>query len=228
MGHFKAVIFDLDDTLYPERQFVSGGFAAAARLVASESGLPAERCARELECLFDRGERTHTFDVWLDAASLPQTLSSAMIQAYRQHWPSLTLHGDVEHAITWCRHARLSTGLVSDGYLDVQRRKVASLRLSEILTTIVLSDEFGRAFWKPSTRPYLAAVERLRVDPGEAVYVGDNPQKDFRGARRAGLKSVRIRRPGGVYASEEPADREAEPDCEVESLVDLQEALAAL
>jgi putative hydrolase of the HAD superfamily len=228
MGRFKAVIFDLDDTLYPERQFVRGGFEAAARWVSSQSDCSSERCAEELVTLFDRGERKRTFDVWLESAGLPVTLSSGMVEAYRQHRPCLTLHDDAGASIEHCLQSRVATGLVSDGFLDVQRRKVTSLGLATMLKTIVLSDEFGRAFWKPSTKPYLVAVERLGVLPGEAVYVGDNPRKDFKGARASGLKSVRIRRPDGIYASEEAEDRGAEPDCELTTLAKLHEALAVL
>jgi len=228
MGRFRAVIFDLDDTLYSERQFVSGGFVAAARWVAGQATCSADGCARALQRLFDRGERGHTFDMWLAEMGLPPALSTGMVRAYREHRPDLALHDDVASAIAHCTQAHLATGLVSDGYLDVQRRKVASLGLAEILTTIVLSDEFGRAFWKPATKPYLSAVERLDVLPHEAVYVGDNPRKDFEGARRSGLRSVRIRRSDGLYASEEAARRDAEPDREIKSLCHLGEVLAAL
>jgi len=204
------------------------GFAAAADWVASETGLSSETCASQVTAIFDHGERAHTFDVWLDSARLPKSLSLGMVKAYREHRPALTLHDDADKAIARCVQARLATGLVSDGYLDVQRGKVASLRLTEKLTTIVLSDEFGRAFWKPATKPYLTAVERLGVSPEEAVYVGDNPRKDFEGARRSGLKSVRVRRTDGLYSSEEAASRDAEPDREVSTLMDLHEVLATL
>jgi putative hydrolase of the HAD superfamily len=228
MGRFKAVIFDLDDTLYPERQFVMGGFAAAARWIAGRAGCSPDGCERELACLFDRGERTRTFDAWLNKAGLPSSYSTGMVEAYREHMPSLTLYADAAEAIESCHREDLATGLVSDGYLDVQRRKVAALGLSELLKTVVLSDEFGRAHWKPAPTPYLAAVERLGILPGDAVYVGDNPKKDFAGARRAGLKSVRVRRMNGMYASEEPASREAEPNLEIVTLQDLQEVLSSL
>ena len=228
MERFKAVIFDLDDTLYPERQFVQSGFGAAGRWVADRTDCPSDRCARELSDLFDGGERTQTFDVWLKRNGLPTELSVGMIAAYRQHQPALTLHDDVPEAIDACARAHLATGLVSDGYLDVQRRKVNALGLAEMLGTIVLSDEFGRHFWKPSTKPYFTAVERLGVLPAEAVYVGDNPRKDFQGARSSGLKSVRIRRRDGIYASEEPTNTAAAPDCEIASLRSLLEVLATL
>src|SRR5262249_45587624 len=147
MARFKAVIFDLDDTLYPERQFVMGGFAAAARWIAGRADCSPDGCERELSCLFDRGEKAHTFDAWLKTAGLPSSYTTGMIDAYRQHTPSLTLYADAGDAIEGCYRGRLSTGLVSDGFLDVQRRKVAALGLSRLLNTVVLSDEFGRAHW---------------------------------------------------------------------------------
>ena len=58
------------------------------------------------------------------------------------------------------------------------------------------------------------------MDPSEAVYIGDNPLKDFIGARQVGLSTLRIRRKGTLHHDLKRLDEE-EADAEYESLNDL-------
>jgi putative hydrolase of the HAD superfamily len=116
--------------------------------------------------------------------------------------------------------------LVSDGHLAVQRRKLAALGLAHHFDAVVFSDEWGREAWKPSLVPFMAVLERLGVEASEAVYVGDNPAKDFLGARRAGMFAVRVCRPGGEYARLEPPTAQHAPHRIVTSLVEVGPVIA--
>jgi putative hydrolase of the HAD superfamily len=119
--------------------------------------------------------------------------------------------------------------LVSDGHAGVQRRKLAALEVAHHFGAIVLSDELGRHAWKPSPEPLLTVLERLgRIEAEDSVYVADNPEKDFLAARRAGLASIRVRRPGGEYSGLEPITPEHEPDLTVPSLQEFEQHLRAL
>jgi FMN phosphatase YigB (HAD superfamily) len=60
------------------------------------------------------------------------------------------------------------------------------------------------------------------------VYVSDNPAKDFLGARRAGMRSIRVRRAGGIYTALEPETPEYAPDAEVGDLERVPRALDEL
>ncbi|MGH2606972.1 MAG: HAD hydrolase-like protein, partial [Anaerolineales bacterium] len=59
----------------------------------------------------------------------------------------------------------------------------------------------------------------------EAAYIGDNPAKDFRGARALGMRTVRVRRSEGLHAEREPAVEADAPDTEIENLDALEAAL---
>jgi FMN phosphatase YigB (HAD superfamily) len=93
---------------------------------------------------------------------------------------------------------------VSDGHLAVQERKLAALGLAGYFDAIVWSDEWGRGAWNPSPRPFEVVLARLGVDAARAIYVADNVTKDFLGARRWGMATIWVRRPGGEYASRDP------------------------
>jgi FMN phosphatase YigB (HAD superfamily) len=81
---------------------------------------------------------------------------------------------------------------LTDGDPSVQRRKVTALGpLAEALDTVVLTGELGPGNAKPSPVPFELACRLLDVPPDHAVYVGNDPRKDFIGARLAGLTTVR-------------------------------------
>ena len=200
MNRWQAVVFDLDDTLYPERDFVLSGFRAVARWGESRLGIPADAGYDELRGLYESGVRGETFNHWLgqhgvDAAPLVPEI----VDVYRQHEPSLRPFPCVPGLLARLRRDH-RVGLVGDGYRDVQERKLNALGIRHLFDAVVFSDEWGRHAWKPSTAPFVAVLEQLGVTAASTVYVADNPNKDFIGARRTGIHTIQLLRPDGEYA----------------------------
>ncbi len=227
MKRWDAVLFDLDDTLYAERDYVYSGFRAVAAWGEPRLGIPSDRICAGLVETFERGARRNTFDAWLSANGIPLAGHVAeMGQVYRRHEPTLEpFPGAVDLLGRIGRHCRL--GLLSDGILAVQQRKLAALGIARHFDAVVFSDEWGRDAWKPSVRPFEAALTRLAATPARSIYIADNPQKDFLGARRAGLASIRLRRPGGLYRDEEPVSADHAPDEEIGDFTALERMLSA-
>lgn len=219
MTKLEAVIFDLDDTLYPEHAFVRSGFQAVAIWSEVHLGIPQMQGLAELTDLFDAGYRGNTFDIWLEKHGRRHDgVVADLVKVYREHIPTIAPYPE---AITLLSRLKkgYKLGLISDGYLAVQRRKFGSLALADYFDVVVFSDEWGRDAWKPDCRPFAEALERLGVvAPSRTVYVGDNPRKDFYGARQLGMKTIRFRHSGGVYFGEEPASVDYAPDVSVFSL----------
>ncbi|HET9852261.1 MAG TPA: HAD hydrolase-like protein [Candidatus Limnocylindrales bacterium] len=225
----RAVLFDLDDTLYPERQFVDGGFAAVAGFLEPQLNVSAEALGSRLLELHDRDGRGRLFDALL-AEHLPAVeppLLLACVLVYRTHTPNLEPFDDVVETLTELRAGGLRTGLVSDGMASVQRRKLDALpAVARLLDQVVMTDELGAEHWKPSPLPFRVAARLLEVEPGAAAYVANDPRKDFVGARTAGLRTIRVGRlpdeGGGTMPSFECAD---DADEVVARFADLPEAL---
>ena len=224
-SRWRAVVFDMDDTLYPERQFVLSGFRAVANWLEPRAGLPADQCFAELQLLYASGVRGDTFDRWLTGHGLPATWAPDMVEVYREHDPLLDPFPGVTELLARLR-VTCRLGLLSDGYLAVQRRKLAALGLADQFDAVVFSDAWGRAAWKPSTRPFLEALALLDTPAATAVYVADNPAKDFLGARQIGMGTIWLRRPAGEYAHLEPPSPAHAPDLIVASLDELESILA--
>lgn len=225
----RAVLFDLDDTLYPEREFVDGGFAAVGRFLAPHLDRPPEQLATRLIELHDRDGRGRLFDTLLADHGLAadRDLVLACLLVYRTHQPTLRPFEGVIETLSALRSAGLRTGLVSDGEASVQRRKLGALPgVVAQLDQVVLTDELGREHWKPSPAPFRVACRLLNVQAGETAYVANDPRKDFIGARVAGLRTIRVGRlpdeGGAKMVAYEPAD---DADRTVDRFADLPAAL---
>jgi putative hydrolase of the HAD superfamily len=193
-----ALVFDLDDTLYPEREFVLGGMTAAGRWLQRERGI--RGFAAVARSLFRDGVRGTIFDetlrrLCLDDASV---LVPQLVAVYRAHRPKLTMHPDARWAIGRFRR-RFKLGLITDGYARTQRNKVASLGLEADFDALVFTDDLGREHWKPSPRPFRQMMHALGCAGPDCIYVGDNPAKDFLAPNRLGWLTVQIIRPDGEY-----------------------------
>jgi len=100
-------------------------------------------------------------------------------------------------------------GLISNfTYAPVIYKSLRKLHLNEPFQAIVVSEEVG---WrKPSSHIFQAALNRLQVNPDEAVFIGDSPLEDIGGAKQAGLKTVFV--PSQFNTLKDLFDSKAEPD----------------
>jgi putative hydrolase of the HAD superfamily len=194
----RAVIFDLDDTLYDEIDYCRSGFQAVAEFLIRVHKVA---CAPdELQaCLwrhFSSGNRGRTFNAALTELGLAfnARLIAGLIRVYRAHTPKLKLSKETRDVL---RHLGRSHDLaiLTDGYLPAQRLKIRALGIAPYLECIFYTEHLGRAFWKPSTAGFIRVLDALQVRPSEAIYVGDNPAKDFIAPNRLGMESVQVLRP---------------------------------
>ena len=211
----KALIFDLDDTLYPERDFVYGGYRAVAEQVYTDHRIDIESTLR---LQFEQGARHNVFGMALKGLAVDERYLRRLVDIYRRHRPILRPYVGIA-TLAEFRKAGLKVALLTDGLPLVQQSKVASLGIEHLFDVIVYSHELGgHETWKPSTVPYERCLRELHVRGPETVYVADNPAKDFRGARELGIWTIRVRQPGTEHARAEPATAADAPHYEISSL----------
>ena len=228
MVKLRAVLFDLDDTLYSERDYVWSGFRAVSQWAQRRWAISQEVSYETLCQLFEAGARRDTFDQWLRRSGLEQrTCLEEILLVYRRHVPQIAAYPEVPGVLERLAHGVL-IGLVSDGPVAIQERKLTALNLRHHFQCVVFTDVWGPAFRKPNPRGFKEALGALRVRPGAAAYVGDNPAKDFLGARQLGMLAVRVRTPEGLYAQLEPETPAETPNAEIQSLADLERCLAEI
>ncbi|MBN1437401.1 MAG: HAD family hydrolase [Sedimentisphaerales bacterium] len=195
----KAIIFDLDDTLYPELEYVKSGFRAIAGRLAGSEG-DADEVYEMLWAAFEEGPRDRVFNRVLRRLGQEddRQVIAELVGQYRCHRPCLRLDDGVRELLERLR-GRYKLGLISDGYMPGQRLKVEALGLEGFFDRIIYTEELGRAYWKPATRAFELMAEALGVEPGECVYVADNPAKDFAGPNGLGWQTVQVKRADGVH-----------------------------
>lgn len=185
---------DLDDTLYPERDYARSGLRAAGAAAEREFGI--EGLGDIAVALFNDGRRGDIFQEALRRAqwSNIETAVPYLIDAYRHHLPELRLYPDVAEVLPrLSRVARLA--LITDGYLPPQQLKVKALGIECFFDPIVYTEQLGRHCWKPAEDAFIYVEQTCLAAPADCIYVADNPRKDFIAPRRRGWATIRIKRP---------------------------------
>jgi putative hydrolase of the HAD superfamily len=219
----KVIVFDLDDTLYPEREFVFSGFRAVAEWL--NTGRNAGSFF-EIACeLFNNGARGNIFDLALEKGGIARDpeLIGRLLKVYREHKPVIALYSDAKQALNDLR-SDFKLGLITDGYLTTQQNKVKALGIEDYFSRIVYTDLYGREYWKPHAKPYDDILQSFGCIGGDCVYIADNPRKDFITARKLGWKTIRVRRNEGEHCRIS-LERELEADVEVNDLFRIREFL---
>lgn len=222
----RSIVFDLDDTLYLERDYVRSGIQAVGRWLLKQSGVTG--FSDLAQHLWDHGQRSFLFDTTLDRLGIEPsaTLVAELVDVYHFHEPRIALAPDAARFLTDPGHYRFA--LISDGLAISQRRKVAALQLERFaLDPLILTADLGNGFGKPHGHAF-ELVEAMHGGPPAAiVYVADNPAKDFVAPRALGWRTVQIDRPEAVHPREPPSASFA-AELRIESLAELRMALARL
>lgn len=205
-----CVVFDVDDTLYLEREYVRSGFQSLSPWVTAALGM--ENFADRAWAEFEEGRRGDIFDRVLSAAGFAsrRDLVSELVVRYRQHQPTIRLLRDAQYCLE-ALSGRVYLAAITDGPAVSQRAKVAALGLRGWINLIILTSELGEGLGKPHPRAFGLVEEATGLSGRQCVYVADNPTKDFAGPAALGWRTVRVRRIGGLhYEAQSGADVEVE------------------
>lgn len=192
-GPIKAVIFDLDNTLYDEREYYLGAFRDISKYLSQRYDVREPDCYNALvRQLKEKGSLyPYLFDDTLrELGRYDKALVNRLVKKFREARPEIKLYNGARDILRKLKRTyRLS--LITNGNVEMQKRKVELLGIAEIFEPIVYAQVHG-AEEKPSVVPYLDALTRLCLKPWEVIYIGDNPYTDFSGARETGIATVRL------------------------------------
>lgn len=187
----RALLLDLDDTLYPLLRYRLSGFAAVARHLSRIHGIDEAQAFRLLSTTMQGSQRGRELNVLVDRFHLDVPVAS-LVRVIRGHDPVLRLPLATQATLTLLR-ASWSLAVVTNGIPAIQKAKVAALGLDALVDTVVYANEHGSGEGKPEREPFLEALRRLDVQPDRAVAVGDDEFADVFGAARCGLHTVQSR-----------------------------------
>lgn len=202
-------VFDLDDTLFKERDFVTSSFKVIAR-EADRRGIISYEKALAILCAGRDGGMAFSSLAEEVAARAPGCglTEEWMVNTYRTHTPDIKLDDATESVLAALRERGEILGLITDGRSNTQRAKIKALGLERFIEprNILVSGETG--FDKTHREPFDMIMMR---NPAERryVYVGDNSAKDFIWPNKLGWLTVQLDDADGVNIHPQSSDRPA-------------------
>jgi len=184
-----AVIFDLDDTLYPEKDYVKSGYRAIA-----ESFHEIPTVFDDLWEAFEKNEPA--IDVALEKHGIMYRKDEAL-KIYRYQSPEISLYPGVREMLDRIGRTK-KLGIITDGRPEGQHAKLEALGLADI--PCIITDELGGVqFRKPCEKAFVIMCEKLGMEYSKTVYIGDNIKKDFIAPEKLGMKTVYLKNEKGLY-----------------------------
>ncbi|GAC1310429.1 MAG: HAD family hydrolase [Vulcanimicrobiaceae bacterium] len=230
----EAVIFDLDDTLHDDTATYHRAAASVADDVARERGVAPSAL---LDAYVAQAER---FWGGLNTATLATSLSDirakmwfaalascgirdealavrcgSAYNAYRRDL--LELWPGARELLASLRARGYRLALITNGFSETHRDKIAVLGLEDAFDEIFIADEVGMV--KPDARLFRLAAERLGVAPAACAMVGDRFDRDVRGGAAVGMFTV------WMNVRDEPLPLDLRADAVVADLSGVEAAL---
>ena len=199
-----AILFDLDDTLWPIAPVIAEAevtlhawLATHAPQVAAQWSIDAlrahraELAAAQPELLIDLGalRRASLQAAFAAAGADASHVDGAMAHFFAAR-NAVTPYDDVLPSLLKLRH-QVQLGTISNGNADLE-----VIGLAHHFKVSLAAAHFGKA--KPDPAIFRAACAALEVAPRDAVYVGDDLALDVAGAQAAGLRAVWMNRSGAA------------------------------
>lgn len=199
----EAVIFDLDDTLYGEKEYVRSGYHAIAQI------LPQVKDATQKLWAAFESKKPAIDEVLLSEGIYTEDLKQRCLEVYRYHQPDIQLYEGVLPMLKTLRGEGYLLGIITDGRPEGQRVKLQALGLEHAVDHVIITDELGGVeYRKPNDTSFVRMRERLGVSFSEMCYVGDNMKKDFAAPEKLGMRSIWFRNLDGLYFYITDEDRE--------------------
>jgi putative hydrolase of the HAD superfamily len=179
-----VVVFDLDDTLYPEADYVDSGIRHVCAQISS-------LCGNDCYEVIQAQRLLHAELDWLSLAcelwGFKPSVKESLLWMYRLHSPEIKLTESCTVALEKIKTAASAVAVLTDGRSVTQKLKLASLGLSH--WPAYVSEDYGSP--KPAPDRFQAIQKDFPAD--QYVYVADNVQKDFLGCNPLGWLGIGMR-----------------------------------
>lgn len=207
---FRAIGFDLDGTLVDR----DAGVRDYIWNQAQQLGLSPDDW-RRYETRFlkldqqGHAPKNHVFASLKNEFGLEPSVEELVDHFREEAGRKCPLFPEVRRTLTALRGQGVKLAILTNGTSRMQRAKLVSCGLSELVDAVLISEEMGAR--KPEPAAFRLMCDLLAVSPKECAYVGDHPMKDIAGAQSAGIF--------GILVERRPVELEdAKPDMIVQDL----------
>ena len=185
------LIFDLDDTLYPELEYVKSGLFAVSKYFSSKFKIDQTSIYNDMLIDLLNNGRGLVFNNFLDKHNIfTKKNLNKCISIYRKHNPKINLYLEAINCLAELKD--YNKYLITDGNIIVQRQKIKALNIKNNFKKTIPTYQYGLKYSKPSTLCFEKIMNWEKCDPSNMIYIGDNPNKDFVNIKKLGIKTVRV------------------------------------
>lgn len=191
LSRIHGIVFDLDDTLYPQKEFKRSGFRAVSSWVAAQFEIDQRSILSELEDILSEYGASYPemFNRLAERLGLKAEDVPEMVQVFIAHEPRISCYTGVTELLSKLR-PDYRLGILTDGRYAVQLKKIKALGLEKMVDEILCSDQIGLE--KPAPELYHWFEKKFNLPGKHLMYIGDNPEKDFYGANKRGWYTISV------------------------------------
>jgi len=180
----KAIGFDLDNTLYDQRQYEYFAFWSVAEEVSKYYCVKKARYFSLLKHLFNKNIHECTFDkaIQLCIGKIPRDwesfLKEKLLPVYRSAKPKLVPFDWAKKFIKEAKNRGIKLAIITNGNVEIQKYKIDALGLRKFFDKIYISDELSPQARKPDTTLFKNFLRDFNLKGKDVIYIGDNIQTD--------------------------------------------------
>jgi len=165
------IVFDLDDTLYKEIDFVKSAYNYINNYIKSRYNI--DLSLHIHECVEDG---INFFDLIKSRLNQNQSFPiEKYLELYRFHYPEINLSNDTVKFLNKISNKNIDFSIITDGRSISQKNKIKALGLVDLAKNIIISEETG--FEKPHLNNF-KILDRIYSNK-KLIYIADNTSKDF-------------------------------------------------
>jgi putative hydrolase of the HAD superfamily len=207
----EAVYFDLDGTLYDDRQYIKAGLKEAALYLERETGKDFENEIKSI--YFDEQKYEKTFDTLVNRNNLSKSHVPKMVSAYHNNVADLNLYNKALPVLKKLKQ-QYKLAIITDGRNG--HEKICRLGIETIFDQVLVTPHHD--FSKKELAPFEMVANTLSVEHGDTVYIGDNPAVEFYHPNQLGMTTIQIK--AGMWGGNDVSES-ATPDIEVSEVARL-------
>ncbi|MBN2518095.1 MAG: TIGR02253 family HAD-type hydrolase [Candidatus Altiarchaeota archaeon] len=219
----KAVLFDIDNTLYDNtKQVELARRNAIEAMIEAGLKLPAEEALEILVNIVKKHGPNYErhFDTLVEKSrskARARIVAAGIVAYHNTKVAHLKPFPDTIETLLKLKGRGYRLGIITEGMAIKQWEKIIRLGLQHFFDVVLISRETEGQ--KSSGKIFKKAAKDMGLKPEECIYVGDKLGRDVLGAKKSGMVSVRILK--GKYRDERPRNRDETPEYEIKDLGEL-------
>jgi putative hydrolase of the HAD superfamily len=173
MNSKYTFVFDLDDTLYSERDFQKSGIIYVCNQLNFSEEITEKLINNPNSWI------QNIFSIYNC-----KNTKTELLNLYRNHFPSISLFTDAKIFLNRLREKKIKMSLITDGRIITQKNKLKALGIENYFVDIIISEEIN------SEKPSEINFKSIMKYKENYIYIADNTQKDFVTPNKLGWETI--------------------------------------